>query len=172
MIVAGVVFVAVCSAILAGCGAAALALSRTRLAGAIAFAATGLFCGVAATAMGAAEAGLVLIGATAVLTAMTLAAGALLGEMVQGRPVTARVAVGAAVAAGVALVGVWAAAPAVTGLAPRAPGALFAVARGGDLFIALCALAGVAGVAASLLGFGERGVLGPDRADAGKAAPP
>lgn len=155
----GAVLASVCAVLAIG-AIALLAASRTRVAGVIAFAAAGLFGGVAAIAMNADGAGGALIGATAVLSAMAFATGPLVGEIAESGKRWPRLVLGVATAAMAAVFSAWGLAPAWTAPPANAGAPAFALARAGDLFIALVVLVGVAGAGAAILGFGERGVLG------------
>lgn len=155
--------VGVCAAALVLAALAGLARAGGRVAAALCFATAGLFCGVAAIALGAPRAGGALIAVTVLLAAMAFAAGALAGEMAPPRTPSPRVALAVAALAALILVAAWGYAPAWRPPVAIAPTAAFALPRGGDLFIALATLVGIAGAAAALLGFGERGVLGADR---------
>lgn len=153
------------------CGAAlAMAFSPTRVATALAFAATIAFAGVAAMATGVFDAGFALLAGGTLATLLALAAGAGIGEiaLIAQRPALARIAV--CVACFAALLLAWPNTPPLPALAlpDRAP--VFDLPRGLDLFIALAAFAAAAAGIVGAVGFGARGLFG-DGAGAGSDAP-
>jgi hypothetical protein len=149
-------------AMLASGGALALVMARTRVAAALGFSAAGVFAGLTSAALGAATIGIALALSAICLAALVLAGGALAGEAVERRGPVSRIALAAAIAAIAALAFASPLAPPLS-TSMAAPQPAFALARGGDLFLALAALVGVAGAVAAILGFGERGVLGVER---------
>lgn len=148
-------------AVLAAIAMAGLLAATTRAAMAIAIGVAGVGLGLAAASVGAAGAGVTMALGGGFISVLALAAGAIVGEPRAGKPApwAALVAGLVALAALVAATG-WA--PAAAPLRPAAT-PLLSLPRAGDLFLALATLAGVGAAAASLLGFGERGVLGAAR---------
>ena len=141
----------------------ALIASRARVGALAPFSVVGLLAGVAATAAGSEDAGFALMGVTAMVTLMGYAAGALVGDPAPPRRKPPRAAAAVAIVTLGVLGATWLFAPPIQQMAPPRALAPFDLARGFDLFLALAALVGVAGAAAALLGFGERGVLGVPR---------
>ncbi len=155
-------WIAAACAVVACAAALALALARTRMAASLAFALVAVFAGLTAIAAGAFDAGLVLIAAGALTALMTMAAAAGVGEIVAvtQRPALAPIIAGAACAVALALA--WPNAPPAPALAQAARVVAFDVGRGMDLFITLVAFTAIGAAVAALVGFGERGVFGPD----------
>lgn len=156
-------WIAAACAVVACVAALALVLAKTRVTASLAFALVSVFAGVTAIAAGAFDTGLVLIaaGAMTALTAMASAAG--VGEIASGahRPALAPIAAGVLCLG--ALLLAWPNAPTAPALAQASGMVAFDVGRGTDLFIALAAFAAVGAGVTALLGFGERGVFGPDK---------
>jgi hypothetical protein len=140
---------------------AALALSLSRVAGALSFTLAGVSAALAALVLGAGEAALALLTLSVVAGATIFATGALAGEHATTRR-RAPLVLALSGLALVALIAPMGYAPALPPLIHAAAAAAFAAPRGGDLFLALVVLVGVAGATAAVLGFGERGILGPD----------
>ena len=158
-----VLWITVAAVALAIGAVGALIASRARVGAIAPFSAVGLMAGVSAISAGSEDAGFALIAAAAMLTLMAYAAGALVGDRAPPRRKPPRVAAAVAVVTLGVLGATWLFAPPIARPAPPHQLAAFGLARGLDLFVALAALVGVAGAAASLLGFGERGVLGVPR---------
>lgn len=157
-------WIAAVSAVLAIAAMGALVASRARVGAVAPYSAIGLLAGIAAIACGREAEGFALVGIAALLALTAYATGALVGDPAQQRGTPPRRAAIAAVVTLGLLVACWLYAPALSFLPPPRPAPpAFAMMRGLDLFIALATLVGVAGAAAALLGFGERGVLGEGR---------
>lgn len=153
------------AAVMACIGAGALAFARSRLAMALAFAVACMFAGISILAGGLFEAGAVVIAAGLLAALFALASGAALGEMLTLALRPAPLSIAAiAVCAGMLLLA-WPNAPPlpVQASPPAGDVTAFDTPRGGDLLIALAAFAAVGAAVLALIGFGARGLFGPDR---------
>lgn len=158
------VVIASTAAVLACAAACVLIVARARVGAIAAFALVGVMGAVAQIAIGGGDVGSAMIGVTAMLALMAYAAGALIGDALDQKQRSPRVAIAVAAIALCALIAAWPLAPAaLTHAIPAHKPAAFDMARADDLFLALAALVGVAATAAALLGFGERGVIGAPR---------
>jgi len=156
-------WISVAAALIAGLGVIALALATSRIATAVAFAVAAAFGGLAAIAAGAFDAGLVVIGAGALIALMTMASAAPIGEVASASHRPALLPLAACAVFALVIMLAWLNAPSAPTLMQATRTVAFDAPRGMDIFIALAAFAVIGAGVVGLIGFGERGLFGPDK---------